>query len=112
MNESQQSLETLKDIKNMMERSSRFISLSGLSGIAAGTCALIGAWFAGNIIHESINWSGNSPGRKTGIVRDYELDTVQEYMGNRLFQIAIITFFAALLFSFLFTYLRSKKNNI
>jgi hypothetical protein len=29
-----------------MERSSRFISLSGLSGIAAGICALAGAWFA------------------------------------------------------------------
>ncbi len=30
----------------MMERSSRFISLSGLSGVSAGICALIGAWIA------------------------------------------------------------------
>jgi hypothetical protein len=41
-----QSLETLQDIKRMMERSSRFISLSGLSGLSAGICALIGAWVA------------------------------------------------------------------
>jgi hypothetical protein len=31
-----ESLETLQDIKRMMERSSRFISLSGLSGVSAG----------------------------------------------------------------------------
>jgi len=42
----EQSLETLQDIKRMMERSSRFISLSGLSGVSAGVCALIGAWIA------------------------------------------------------------------
>ena len=34
----------------MMERSSRFDSLSGLSGIAAGCCRLAGAWFANGII--------------------------------------------------------------
>lgn len=33
--------ETLKDIRNLMERSSRFISLSGLSGVAAGCFALL-----------------------------------------------------------------------
>ncbi len=36
-------LETLSQIRALMERSSRFISLSGLSGVAAGVCALIGA---------------------------------------------------------------------
>ncbi len=34
---------TLQDIRNLMERSSRFISLSGLSGVAAGCFALLGA---------------------------------------------------------------------
>jgi len=41
--------EALQEIRSIMERSSRFISLSGLSGIAAGTIALLGAaavyWF-------------------------------------------------------------------
>ena len=36
-------LETLSEIRSLMERSSRFISLSGLSGVAAGVFALIGA---------------------------------------------------------------------
>ncbi|KAA2244647.1 hypothetical protein F0L74_01340 [Chitinophaga agrisoli] len=42
MNE-QQHLETLSDIKRIMERSSRFISLSGLSGVWAGLTGLAGA---------------------------------------------------------------------
>jgi hypothetical protein len=46
MNEQQQGLEALQDIKRIMERSSRFISLSGWSGVAAGLCALAGAWLA------------------------------------------------------------------
>lgn len=40
--------EDLQAIRNMMERSTKFLSLSGLSGIFAGLCALIGvaaAWF-------------------------------------------------------------------
>lgn len=36
-------LETLSEIRSIMERSSRFISLSGLSGVAAGIFALLGA---------------------------------------------------------------------
>ncbi len=36
-------LETLSEIRSLMERSSRFISLSGLSGVAAGIFALLGA---------------------------------------------------------------------
>ncbi|HSO87760.1 MAG TPA: hypothetical protein VLQ91_14480 [Draconibacterium sp.] len=40
--------EDLQAIRDIMERSSKFLSLSGLSGIFAGVCALIGAavaWF-------------------------------------------------------------------
>jgi len=36
-------LENLSEIRSLMERSSRFISLSGLSGVAAGIFALLGA---------------------------------------------------------------------
>ncbi|MEL6718582.1 MAG: hypothetical protein AAFO82_02775 [Bacteroidota bacterium] len=39
-------LKTLTDIRSIMERSTRFISLSGLSGVGAGLCALIGASIA------------------------------------------------------------------
>ena len=43
MNNQNDHLKTLSDIRSMMERSSRFISLSGLSGVAAGIFALLGA---------------------------------------------------------------------
>lgn len=43
MNESINPLNDLKEIRSIMEKSSRFISLSGLSGIFAGIFALIGA---------------------------------------------------------------------
>jgi len=44
--ESKDYLKDISEIKNMMHKSSRFISLSGLSGILAGIYALIGAAIA------------------------------------------------------------------
>lgn len=38
--------EDLRHIRSMMERSSKFLSLSGISGVAAGVFALIGAGIA------------------------------------------------------------------
>jgi hypothetical protein len=55
MIEQNQHLEALKDIRKMMQRSSRFISLSGLSGIAAGVWALVGSYFAYDWITEFHN---------------------------------------------------------
>jgi hypothetical protein len=46
MEMNQKPIEQLTEIRNMMERSSRFISLSGLSGVAAGVIALIGSGIA------------------------------------------------------------------
>ncbi|ERM80508.1 hypothetical protein P872_13060 [Rhodonellum psychrophilum GCM71 = DSM 17998] len=43
MNKQHDPLATLHEIRNIMDRSSRFISLSGLSGVAAGLSALLGA---------------------------------------------------------------------
>lgn len=48
-------LDALHDIRQMMQRSSRFLSLSGLSGIAAGFWALAGAYFAYDWITEFNN---------------------------------------------------------
>ena len=105
MNTQNQYTDTLKDIKQMMERSSRFISLSGLSGIAAGICALTGAWFAHlslqkhlvnlNIVDE-VSFNENYLRFRESITKD-------------LLTIAAITLFSAILFAFLFTFLRSKK---
>jgi hypothetical protein len=46
MTQEQVYLDSLKDIRQIMNRSTRFISLSGLSGVFAGMYAIIGAWVA------------------------------------------------------------------
>lgn len=51
MNDSEKLLTELKDIRNIMERSSRFLSLSGLSGILIGFYALIGAFITYRIVY-------------------------------------------------------------
>lgn len=107
MLEQEQSLLEIQHIRNMMERSSRFISLSGLSGIAAGVCALIGAWFANQVISGHGGPSAFTHGR--GFFEDL---TLHDFINSRLLLIATLTFVAALCASFVFTYLRSKDKNI
>lgn len=46
-------LQDIHDIKNLMNRSSTFISLSGLAGVMAGIYALIGAYLAHGILKHS-----------------------------------------------------------
>jgi predicted lysophospholipase L1 biosynthesis ABC-type transport system permease subunit len=43
MASSEEPLQTLSEIRDLMQRSSKFLSLSGLSGISAGIVALVGA---------------------------------------------------------------------
>ncbi len=95
--------DTLKDIKQLMERSSRFISLSGWSGIAAGVCALIAAFLVA---------------QKAGCWRINEcllgrLTAGEEVLLQRdLYLIAILTFIAAFFSALFFTWLRSKKTKV
>ncbi len=108
MTEHDQSLETLQDIKRMMERSSRFISLSGLSGISAGVCALIGAWIAHPYVfgHKDLVINQNTAAEQI-MVGDYAI-----IFNTWLFWIAAGTFAAALSSAFIFTYIKSKKEGI
>jgi len=113
MTESSQHLENLRDIKQMMQKSSRFISLSGLSGIAAGCCALAGAWVARNRIEayksdqsiEVIDIKGYSG---SGRIKPLSLMNLEK----ELIIIAVVTFLLAFSLSFLFTYQRSKKTGV
>lgn len=50
-----QQLDDLKEIRQLMERSTKFLSLSGLSGISAGSIALIAAFVAWKIQPEKIS---------------------------------------------------------
>lgn len=91
--------EIVKDIKQMMERSSRFISLSGLSGIAAGSCALVAVVIAKGILDEY------APHIPAGRFRYGAID----WLTYKLLGLAVITFIIAFLLSFLFTYNRANK---
>lgn len=55
MNKQEEQLNALNDIKKLMDRSSRFISLSGLSGVFAGFTALAGAYLAHVELERYIN---------------------------------------------------------
>jgi hypothetical protein len=96
MNQQEASLQELHHIKKMMEQSSRFISLSGLSGISAGFCALIGAWFA------------------TKSISAYAQEKQFDYntLVSQLLFIAACVLVSAFVFAFIFTYLRTKKIGI
>ncbi len=47
-------LDALKDIRSMMKQSSKFLSLSGLSGVFAGIYALVGAYLGNCFINDFI----------------------------------------------------------
>ena len=102
MTDQQQPLDDLQHIKRMMERSSRFISLSGFSGIAAGLCALGGAWFA----HKKIYCWVKGECTIEGLI---DMEGIK--LLNDLIWIAAITFISAFISAFLFTYLRTKKSD-
>jgi hypothetical protein len=98
MTEQNQHLDALKDIRQMMQRSSRFISLSGLSGVAAGFWALVGVYVAYDWIHEFYNGSVSYSGK----------DFVQ--LKFSLLALAAAVLAASLLSSFYFTWRRAGKN--
>ena len=52
--ENSEHLEAIQDIRNMMKKSTRFLSLSGLSGVFAGIYALIGAFIASTYLNNHL----------------------------------------------------------
>jgi hypothetical protein len=100
MDQQHASLETLQDIRRIMDRSSRFLSLSGLSGVSAGVFALIGVYFAYDWIYEYM-------------VR-YNQNTYEDYRRLiwSLFGLAFAVLTGAILTAFYFTWRRAKKNNV
>lgn len=101
MSEKESYLSDISEIKNMMERSSRFISLSGLSGIFAGIYALIGAWLVFNRMYEP-----------TGL--DYSRIYNNAYSNDILFMIAVAlgVLILALATGIYFTTKKAKSKNL
>lgn len=94
-------IDDLKAIRSMMEQSSRFISLSGWSGVFAGIYALIAAGTAYMLFANS----GTHYFETTN--RTISIDLI-----NQLFAIGIITLVLALTTGILFSVRKSRKNNL
>lgn len=92
-------LENLKEIRSLMERSSKFLSLSGLSGISAGICALLGAWYAHHKIHIE------------GLYLLFD-PTVRQEVVPWLLVDALLVLVGALFFGILFTVRKSRKQGL
>ncbi|VFA43475.1 hypothetical protein [Chryseobacterium indologenes] len=93
--------EDLSHIRSMMERSSRFISLSGLSGVVAGVVALLGAGYAYYAMErEKVSYVH---GRRFL----YNPDLVQELIVTGLTVLIV-----AVLSGYIFTANKSKKKGL
>ncbi|ACU05211.1 MULTISPECIES: hypothetical protein [Pedobacter] len=99
MNKQEEQLNALNDIRNIMDRSSRFISLSGLSGVFAGFTALLGAYLAHIEIADYVN------GKYTYGQSDLNLEF-------SLIKIGLAVLIVALVGGLLLTLRQTKKKNL
>ncbi len=93
--------EDLKHIRTMMERSSTFISLSGMSGIVAGLVALAGAFAVYSLLiaHQIDYFDGKPNYYSYGIIK-------------QLILIGLCTLLLALAAGIWFTVQKSKRNSL
>ncbi len=104
MNEQSEQARDLVLIRQYMERSSRFISLSGFSGVSAGVCALIGCYLAIPFLKGEKNLFIDQDPTMTS--------TAFFYLNTWLFWIAIGTLVAAVASAFFFTFRKTTKQKI
>jgi len=95
--EKEKYINDLKEIKDLMNKSSKFISLSGWSGISIGMVALIASFVA----YMTLNYRNTSA----------EQIIVNEFVTIKLhlIKVAIITLIISLILGFIFTYNKSKR---
>lgn len=98
--ENEKYLQDISEIRNIMDRSSRFISLSGFSGILAGIYALIGAWLAYDTIYLDAR-----------VLGDYDDLIVTLPMIERLFIIAASVLILSIVTSVIMSAQKAKKSN-
>jgi hypothetical protein len=96
----------LREIKELMNKSSRFISLSGWSGVSAGICALIAAVYTGSKLK---CWTrADCASESLSGYREYPAGVDDRL----LITIGLVTFIAAVLLAYLFTWRRSHKTGV
>jgi len=103
MNPKTEHLQQLNEIKSIMERSSRFISLSGLSGVFAGLCALGGAAVFYFYVNHQFSYSYTEMAHRFPMELDLDFFTF-------CFADAAITIGLALSFGIYFTTRKAKAD--
>ena len=93
--EKEKYIEDLKEIRKMMDQSSQFLSLSGLSGVLAGIYALVGA----GIVHRLIQNHGRN------------VITLESQTFKQILLVAIAVLTAAIITAIILTLIKAKKNN-
>lgn len=86
-------LQDIQDIKNMMSKSTQFISLSGMAGVLAGVYALIGAFYVNYLIES----------------HTYEYITLESTTFKLILGTAFIVLFLSLLTAYILTARKAKK---
>ncbi|NQX97272.1 MAG: hypothetical protein HRT73_05240 [Flavobacteriales bacterium] len=105
MEETKKHLDSLSEIKNLMERSTKFISLSGLSGIIAGITALIGAAIA----YLRLDFYLGSVSMNYVTARNVTVESMNT-LTLELIGIALVVLAISLIAGILLTIKESKKN--
>lgn len=101
--ENEKYLKDIQEIRQMMNRSSRFISLSGLAGVFAGCYAIIGAVIAKWLLSEQGSVYG-------GDYSDITVVTVNPQLTTQLFLVAIAVLIFAIGTAVLLTTRKARKN--
>lgn len=103
MYESREHLQTLSEIRSLMERSSKFLSLSGLSGVSAGIIALAGA--AVVYMRLQKGWFTAISDSQLHIHADSDHSAVKQF----LVTVAVIVLMLALLTGIYFTVRKARQ---
>lgn len=104
MKNNQTYMDDLAQIRSMMERSTRFLSLSGLSGIFAGILAITGGLFAW--------WYMKDIGFLTGSNAVLESGILMEKLARFIFIDGLIVLVLALISAVYFSWLKAKRRGI
>ena len=94
-------LQDIEEIRSLMEKSSKFISLSGWAGIFAGVFALLGSYIA-------LTYLDFNP---QSLSVDTENIPFQQKQIFSLVQLALLVFLLAISFALFFTHRRAKRKD-
>jgi hypothetical protein len=94
-------LQDIEEIRSLMEKSSKFISLSGWAGIFAGVFALMGSYIA----FTYLDFNPQS------LSLDTENNPFQQKQIFSVVQLALLVFLLAISFALFFTHRRAKRKD-